>query len=344
MEHNDARHKLSEYIDGSITAEERAAIEGHLKACPACSDALRELQKTVEHIKSVEEVEPPAWMTQKIMAKVQAAEEERKGLFRRLFYPLSVKLPVQAVAVLFLAVTALYIYQNIHPSAKYAESPPEKLGEAKPASPMLSPAPEPRIRHEPAARSDKVPQSPEYKALDMKQEYEKPAPPVPMDKMEESGPAPAKPAEQPLPAKQEEAAGKSTVAPQAEAPAAMQRQASGTALGQESKLKSDAGAQRALKAMSLDKTGPVISVMVKDIEAAAREIERDIKLLGGSITTKENLEAKKVFRVSIDVQKLQDFRNKLKLIGEVKDDTVAPASQDNRVELKIEIKANSTQP
>ncbi len=118
MDHNDIRHKLSEYLDGSVTAEEKSSIEEHLKTCSACSDALHELQKTVEHIKSVEEVEPPAWMTQKIMANVRAAEEERKGLFRRLFHPLSVKLPIQAVAVLFLAVTAFYIYQNMSPDGE----------------------------------------------------------------------------------------------------------------------------------------------------------------------------------------------------------------------------------
>ena len=165
-----------------------------------------------------------------------------------------------------------------------------------------------------------------------------------MDKIGESGPAPAKTAQQPLLAKQEASAEKRTVAPQAEAPAATQDQASGKASRQEAKLKSDAGGQRALKAMSLDKTGPVISVMVKDIEAAAGEVDRLITKLGGSITTKEDFETKKAFSVAIDVQKLQELRSKLKLIGEVRDDAIAPALQDKRVELKIEIAASSAQP
>jgi hypothetical protein len=340
MDHNDIRHKLSEYIDGSVTAEEKSSLEEHLKTCATCSDALRELRKTVEHIKSVEEVEPPAWMTQNIMADVRAEAEEKEGLFRRLFYPFSVKLPVQAVAVLFLAVTAYYIYQNITPAEKYAEAPSEKTEAAKPAPPLLSPQPEPMIRREPAEGAARAPQTPEYKALDMKQEYEKPAPPVPMDKIEASGPAAAKPAEQSLPAKREEAAGKRTAEPQAGAPAVMQEQASGKALRQEPKLKSDAGGQRALKAMSLEKAGPVISVTVKDVEAAAGEVERIITKLGGSITTKEDLETKKTFRVAIDGQKLEELRSKLKSIGEVKGDTAAPASQDKRVELKIDIVAD----
>jgi predicted integral membrane protein DUF2275/putative zinc finger protein len=342
MDHNDIRHKLSEYIDGSVTAEEKSSIEEHLKTCSACGDALRELQKTVEHIKSVEEVEPPAWMTQKIMANVRAEAEERNGLFRRLFYPLSVKLPIQAVAVLFLAVTAFYIYRNIQPVP--SEAPMQEHAATKDVPQAAAPSREQTIPPEQPGRSKKAPQSPEYKSLDMKYEYEKPAPPVPMDKIGESGPAPAKPAQQPLLAQQEESAEKRTVAPRAEAPAARQDQASGKALRQEAKLKSDAGGQRALKAMSLDRTGPVISVMVKDIDDAAGEVERLITKLGGSITLKEDHETKKAFRIAIDVQKLKEFRDKLKLIGEVKDDTVAPGPQDKRIELKIEIKASSAQP
>ncbi|MGE5809108.1 MAG: DUF2275 domain-containing protein [Nitrospirota bacterium] len=344
MDHNDIRHKLSEYLDGSVTAEEKSLIEEHLKTCAPCSDALQELRKTVEHIKSVEEVEPPAWMTQKIMANVRAEAEEKKGLFRRLFSPLSVKLPVEAVAVLFLAVTAYYLYQNINPAEKYAKAPSEKSEAAKPASPMLSPQPEPKIRREPAAPAAKAPQAPEYKALDMKMEYEKPAPPVPTGKIEAPGPAPAKPAEQPLPAKREEAAGKRTAESQAGASSATQEQASAQALRPETKLGSDAIERRAVKAKSLEKAGLVISLMVKDVEAAAGEVERLITKLGGSITMKEDLEAKKTFGVAIDVQKLQELRSNLKLIGEVRDDAVEPALHDKRVELKIEIVASSTQP
>ena len=81
MEHEDIRHRLSEYLDRSVTAEEAAAIEAHLKTCQQCKDALHELQKTLEHIKSVEEIEPPAWMTQKIMTTVRA--EAERNLARR---------------------------------------------------------------------------------------------------------------------------------------------------------------------------------------------------------------------------------------------------------------------
>ena len=178
MDHNEIRHKLSEYIDGAATPQERAAIDEHLKTCTTCSDALAELQKTIEQVKQIEEVEAPAWMTQKIMANVRAAAEEKKGLFHRLFYPLAVKLPIQAAAVLFLTVSVYYIYSSTHPADKYAEAPMGRL--AKQESPAKAQdAAKRKVPEISAEREKKVEQGPGYKSLDMKYEYEKPAPPVP---------------------------------------------------------------------------------------------------------------------------------------------------------------------
>jgi anti-sigma factor RsiW len=60
MEHSDIRHKLSEYIDGSVSNKERVEIEAHLETCTTCSNVLRELLKTVEYIETIQEMEPPA--------------------------------------------------------------------------------------------------------------------------------------------------------------------------------------------------------------------------------------------------------------------------------------------
>ncbi len=188
MDHNDIRHKLSAYIDNAITSDEKAAIEAHLATCTECAEALAELRKTIEHIHAVEEVAPPAWMTSKIMAKVREEEERKKGIFRRLFFPLAVKVPLQAVVVLFLAVTAFYIYQGMHPAEKYAEAPVQ--GVAKKEAPAL---PQPPAKEKTPAtaetRAKQFEQKPGYRSLDMKDEYERPAPPVPAPQTETSVPA-----------------------------------------------------------------------------------------------------------------------------------------------------------
>jgi anti-sigma factor RsiW len=195
MDHNDIRHKLSEYLDGAVTPQERAAIDEHLMACANCADALRELRKTIEQVKQIEEVDAPAWMTQKIMASVRTAAEERKGLFHRLFFPLAVKLPLQAAALLFVTVTVYYLYSATQPSDRYAEAPQQLAkGEAPTAAP---PALQQRTPEVSAPRTEKRDQAPGYRSLDMKYAYEKPAPPEPLDK--DTAPAAAREAGTPRP-------------------------------------------------------------------------------------------------------------------------------------------------
>jgi predicted integral membrane protein DUF2275/putative zinc finger protein len=215
MKHHVIRHKLSEFIDGSITPGEKAEIEEHLQTCTVCIDALRELKKTVEYIKAVDEVEPPAWMTQKTMAKVRVEAEQKHGFFHRLFLPLHVKLPIQAVAVLFLAATVFYIYRNIQPTPDLSEAPIQEFTAEKEAPPSVITKDKLGKADDSSLRSKKVPQSPEHKALDMKLEYEKPSPPVPQEQAAASAPAPAKPAEQPMTERRAEPLKKDVVAPEA---------------------------------------------------------------------------------------------------------------------------------
>lgn len=193
MDHNDIRHKLSEYIDGAVAPGEKAAIEQHLKTCGECADALRELRKTIEHIHAVGEVESPAWMTQQIMAKVRKEAEEKKGLWhwQRVFAPFLMKFPVQAVAVLFLSVTAFYLYTTMHPAEKHAEAPMERFAKQE-AHNGLRDAHKQKAPEITGRREKKIAQGSDYKALDMKYEYEKPAPPVPQEQPAASAPAPAK--------------------------------------------------------------------------------------------------------------------------------------------------------
>jgi hypothetical protein len=228
MEHNDIRHRLSEFIDGSVTDEERAMIEAHLETCTECSQALQELRKTLEHIKTVEEIDPPAWMAQKIMTTVRAEAGKKRPFLQRMFYPLMVKLPVQAIAVLFLAVTGFYIYQNIQPASRLSEAPSSEFGSRGKAPSTVATQDKLAKADGPAVRSKQVPQTPAYKSLDMKLEYENPAKPTLKEQAAAPAPssAPAKPSAL---AKNEDRAEKRDAEPQAVAPKMMQEQPSPSA-------------------------------------------------------------------------------------------------------------------
>jgi hypothetical protein len=330
---------LSEYIDGTVSAKEKADIEAHLKTCRQCSDALDELRKTVEHIKTLEEVEPPAWMTQKTMAKVRAEAEEKKSLLQRLFYPLSVKLPIQAVAVLFLAVTAFYIYQSIQPTPKRFEAPIQEFAAEKEAPPSVTARKEQIITKDSSLRSKEVPQSPGYKSLDMRLEYEKPAPPVPKDKAA-STPAPAEPAEQPAQAKKEAALEKYAATPQAAAPATMQEQvapSSGLPGKEETEAAAPAPMMRAkTKAAADTNAGKIfLTLNVQDISVAAQEVEKILIQLDGKIIKKEVVTNANAITGTIDSTRLQKFFEKLTNIGELKEKDVNSKHYEGTVALEV---------
>lgn len=353
MEHSDIRHKLSEYLDGSTTPDERAAIEEHLKTCRTCSDALHELQKTVEHIRSVEEIEPPEWMTQKIMANVRAEAEEKKGLFRRLLSPLSARLPVQAVAVLFLAVTAYYLYQNINRTGRYDEAPVETAGTAKQTSPMLSPPAGPEISRGPAAPAGKAPQAPEYKSLDMKYEYEKPAPPAPLGKAAPgsapappTAPAPAMPAEQP--ATRSEAVGKGAGyadrLPEESSLDMMQKRTGQSAgFSAERKAKTAAPAPQAKAPAAVDEPDKIrLSLDAVDVSRAARDIEKIVQQLGGRVVEKSPDADAPFLTLSLDSGRIKDLETKLRTVGELKEEKIPSSS--HRGILMIEIAIHEAPP
>jgi hypothetical protein len=126
MDCHNVQEMLSPYIEGIISPEEGKLIDEHLSACSKCKEALYDLKKTLEYVQNLEDVEPPEWLTQTVMTRIRSETEPRKGILQKLFYPLYIKLPIEAVAVVLIAVTALYIFKTIQPEIKPAKSPPEE--------------------------------------------------------------------------------------------------------------------------------------------------------------------------------------------------------------------------
>lgn len=136
MEHTEIRRKLSAYLDNAVDATEKARIEAHLAQCGNCRGALRDLERTVGHLKSIPEVEPPPWLTARIMAHVRDAAVSKPSLWRRFFMPLHLKLPVEALAIVFVCVTGYYIARMNAPQAPMITSLPATRQEAPlPAEP-----------------------------------------------------------------------------------------------------------------------------------------------------------------------------------------------------------------
>src|SRR3990170_2704240 len=123
MDCHNIQEMLSSYMEGIISPEESKLIDEHLSACSKCKEALYDLKKTLEYVQNLEDVEPPEWLTQTVMTKIRSETEPRKGILQKLFYPLYIKLPIEAVAVVLMAVTVLYIFKTIQPEIKPAKAP-----------------------------------------------------------------------------------------------------------------------------------------------------------------------------------------------------------------------------
>ncbi len=79
---------LADYLDGSLSAAEAAAIEEHAASCSACGEFMREVGGGLSVLKRAEEVEPPPELITRIayLAPAGRAREpfERQGWLSRL--------------------------------------------------------------------------------------------------------------------------------------------------------------------------------------------------------------------------------------------------------------------
>lgn len=311
MECKSIQKKLSAYIDDILSPQEKMMVDEHLRTCPACASALSDLKKTVGLIKNLEEVEPPAWMTQKIMARIRAEAQPKKGLLQRLFYPLYIKLPVGAIATVVVALTTLYVFRTIEPEVKLAKAPTEETAPQVPSkyvTPPTTPSPAPSklaeqlfVSKEADAKADKLTGS-GVQEIERKEKAEVPAT--------------AKKLEQ---------------APAVGALAKGEAQQSVRAAAPRTKLSYMEKQQE--KALTF-------TVFVNDTETAAKEIERTLKELEGKAISAEFVEGKKVIMAAMNISKMHQFLEKLKVIGNVSEKEVGIKGQEGDVTLRIEITKN----
>ena len=113
MEHAEIRQKLAAYLDSAVSDEEKEEIKRHLGRCGSCRGEIADLELTVRYLKSLPAVDPPPWLAEKIIAKVRDEATQKTTLWRRLFFPLHVKLPIEAFAMLFLCVSGYYLTRTI---------------------------------------------------------------------------------------------------------------------------------------------------------------------------------------------------------------------------------------
>jgi len=312
MNCSEIQQKLSAFIDGIVSSEEKTFIEDHLKSCSKCSESLEDLRKTVDYVQRLDDIEPPDWLRQKIIAGIRPETELKKGILKKLFYPLHVKLPIEAAAIIFIAITALYIFRTIQPEVKIAKAPSEELTKQIPL-----PLSQPLETTTPSSHLEKTIPSPLPNEKKAKGEFE----------------------EQPAPAKNPAIMDKSAEEPQAPAQLA-KRDEVGPSAGAASKEESRTGALSGAakeKVIAERKETVSISIRVSDVRTASQDIEKTLMQFEGKITKTEYLENRELVTAEIDSQKLEEFIDNLKYIGEIEKKEWIFEAYKHDVQIKIEI-------
>jgi hypothetical protein len=71
--HEQWTDQLSDYLDGELSSEERAAVESHLRGCAACAAVLNDLKRIVAEAQTLEARPPQADLWSGIAARIDAA-------------------------------------------------------------------------------------------------------------------------------------------------------------------------------------------------------------------------------------------------------------------------------
>jgi hypothetical protein len=348
--------------------EDQELIDQHLASCRACSTALYELNRTGEVLRNLKEVEPPPWMTKKIMARVREEAESKKGFIQKFFYPLHIKIPLEAFATVLIAVIAVYVFKAMEPEMKNLQVPSPKepvIARQEAPYPAKAPAAETQDLREKAV-AQKSPAGIHGKNLAVaKKEAEERArvdEEGGVGKLKEATPpvseirtlpapaplstAPKKEAALPLPAEAPRI-GESRTTERTPSPPA----AAGVAPAQEEKLPLAKGAARERK--ELKKAQPMAPplqmaakskaelmsflVRVKDVKLAGGEVESLLRQLGASRIERVSRASDEIITAKVKADQMKELSEKLMLLGEVEEKDGRLDSIEKDATLRIEI-------
>jgi hypothetical protein len=167
MSCKDIEQKLPAYLEDDLSLQEKGLVEEHLASCPLCKKAMENLEKTENLIREMEDVEPPPWFTQKIMSRVRGKAQQKESIFRKFFYPLQIKIPIQVLTTILIAVLAIQIYRVGEPDMKVGVAPPSTVFEARKEPAPAAPQKSPEFAPAPSAKGKAVPRGVVQKERDM---------------------------------------------------------------------------------------------------------------------------------------------------------------------------------
>jgi hypothetical protein len=358
---HEIENRLPAYREHLLSPEEQKGIAGHLASCPRCSRAFADLKKAEELVQGLVEVEPPPFFEQRIMSQVREVAGRKQGILRRLFYPLHIKIPLQALATLVVAVLAFHVYQQGGPEMKQMAPLPIPLTEQRKdqveaESPMTLAAP-PAVRPVKRAPAGDLPEMNRRRFVAPPVEKRGPREMIADSRtpMPEETPVAAKPAAPVMAAKEKDTSpagkealdktrdrvGKQDSAKALETLLPEQKQKEktadiGAAVGESGKM-TFAPAPSRLAAATIKRSAMDLTIQVRDVGAALREIETRFAQVNARIIERQHRKESEFLKAEIATQNVAAFLDRLEAIGRVNLETSLPVVPDGTVTVDITI-------
>ena len=124
----ECREAFSAYADDALSADARGVVETHLAGCADCRREWQRFFATVDLLHIVEPERAPAGFVDRVVAAARPLPWYRR-LARGLLVPWTVKLPVEAAAIVMVAGLAVLIFQR-SPELQRAAAPAEMASES----------------------------------------------------------------------------------------------------------------------------------------------------------------------------------------------------------------------
>ena len=135
----DNRLLHSALLDGELAPDERAQVEAHLASCPECTAELAALARTLGMLHALPAARAPLGFVDRVLEAARPMPWHRRW-GRRLFQPRHVKLPLEAAAVVLVALGAVYVFQST-PELQRAARQEQPASAPVPVTPPATPAP-----------------------------------------------------------------------------------------------------------------------------------------------------------------------------------------------------------
>ncbi|MGW8284792.1 MAG: zf-HC2 domain-containing protein [Candidatus Deferrimicrobiaceae bacterium] len=123
MECIKTQNMLSSYLDGDLSDREQEEIAGHIRQCSRCAEEERALRETLSLLRNLPAEAAPPELLEGVTLRI--AEKTVVPLWKKLFLPVHIKIPLEAAAVV-LVFLLVYGIQKEMPSMQAPSSPPAK--------------------------------------------------------------------------------------------------------------------------------------------------------------------------------------------------------------------------